>query len=346
MVRFGLGLMTLQRPPGDPTPWSQVYGDTVDLARAAEAAGFDSIWLSEHHFTDDGYLSALFPLLGALSLATERLMLGTSAMLAPLHQPLRLVEDAVAVQLLSRGRLVLGLALGYRDEEFELLGAPRDRRVGRLLDAVELLRAACDPQRPARFDHRGRTVAFEGLALEPRPEVTPPVWLGGWSQNAMRRAARHGDGCILAAGGLDDVTERVRLIEDERRRAGLQGRFGYQLPLFGWIGDGEPPAELTRGMEHLLSRYGEWYSSSSDLEGGRAVGEMVRALQSSPEAIDSIGFVHGDADEWIRALRPYEELFGAGEAHVTIRLTYPGMPAALSREAIERFGRQVVPAFR
>ena len=69
VLRFGLGLITLQRPPGDATPWEDLYRGTVDLAATAERAGFDSIWLSEHHFTDDGYLAALFPLLAAVACA-------------------------------------------------------------------------------------------------------------------------------------------------------------------------------------------------------------------------------------------------------------------------------------
>src|SRR5688500_7445646 len=113
-VRIGLGLFTGQIPPGADRTFRQEYHDVVELARLAETLGFDSVWVSEHHGSSDGYLPSLLPVLAALATATDRMLLGTGVLLVPFHHPLRLAEDAAVVDQLSGGRVVLGLGLGWR----------------------------------------------------------------------------------------------------------------------------------------------------------------------------------------------------------------------------------------
>lgn len=114
---------------------------------AAEAAGAESIWVSEHHFIDDGYLPSLLPLMSAVAAVTERASVGSAVILAPLHDPVRLAEDAAVTDLISRGRTILGLGMGYRAEHVvDVLqrsgtAAPYNehtRRLARLIEAGEL----------------------------------------------------------------------------------------------------------------------------------------------------------------------------------------------------------------
>ena len=121
---IGLGLFTGQQPPGAPRP---PYRDALALARAAEQAGFDAFWVSEHHGLPDGYLPSPLVLLAALATGTETITLGTGLALAPLHHPLRLAEDAAVVDHLSGGRLLLGLGLGYAAHEYTAFGVDTAR---------------------------------------------------------------------------------------------------------------------------------------------------------------------------------------------------------------------------
>src|SRR5262249_5327682 len=141
-MRLGYGLLTAQRHPSDPRPWSALYAETLEYGALAERAGFDSLWTSEHHFVDDGYLAAQLPVLAAIAARTERIRLGTGVLLAPMFDPLRLAEDAATVDLLSGGRLILGLGIGWRAEEFEGFRVPTSSRATRLEGTIEVLRQA------------------------------------------------------------------------------------------------------------------------------------------------------------------------------------------------------------
>jgi len=141
-VQIGIGLFTGQVPPGSKRTFSQEYRETIDLVRLAETVGFDSAWVSEHHGAGDGYMSGLLPTLAALAAVTDRIRLGTGVMLAPFYDPLRLAEDAATVDLISGGRLILGLGLGWREEEFRMFGVPIGERLRRTVETVEILRRA------------------------------------------------------------------------------------------------------------------------------------------------------------------------------------------------------------
>src|SRR5881296_52303 len=136
-VQIGIGLFTAQIPPGSKRTFTQEYREVLDLVRLAETLGFDSAWVSEHHGSGDGYAPSLLPMLAAFAAATSRIKLGTGVLLAPFHNPLRLAEDAAVVDLISGGRLILGLGLAWREEEFRTFGVPMTERVRRTTETIE-----------------------------------------------------------------------------------------------------------------------------------------------------------------------------------------------------------------
>lgn len=145
-LRFGLWY-DFRNPPRwrqDPTG---LYRAIVDQIVRAERLGWDDVWLSEHHFIDDDYTPSMLPLACAIAARTQRIHIGTSVLLLPLHDPLRVAEDAATVDVMSGGRLELGVAGGYRLAEFRGFDVATGSRASRMEEAVPLLRALLSGER-------------------------------------------------------------------------------------------------------------------------------------------------------------------------------------------------------
>jgi probable F420-dependent oxidoreductase len=341
-VRIGLGLFTGQIPAGTDRTFHQEYRDVVELTRLAETLGFDSVWVSEHHGSSDGYLPSLLPVLAGLATATDRLLLGTGVVLTPFHHPLRLAEDAAVVDQLSGGRLILGLGLGWREEEFRMFDVPVGQRVRRTTETVEILRKAFTGR---RFTHDGRLFRFDRVKVTPRPsrEDGPPIYLGGFVEEAVKRAGRLADGYIRSRGGLSSAKEALGWFEHGARDAGRNPEaLGWaQLQnVFVWE-DGDAWQVVRPGVSHQLGVYEGWRAGTDTPEREELVvtapdEETLRKLTPA-----------GDRHEVIRALRPLVDTFAhRNEFHLVVRLHYPGMDLDTAARSIELFGGEVLPALK
>lgn len=328
---LGFGPLTIQRGPGDDRSWPQRYDDALRAAVEAEAAGFDSVWVGEHHLSPDGYLPAVFPFLAALAVRTSRVELGTKVVLAPLHHPLRIAEDAAAVSILSSGRLILGLALGYRPEEFAAFGADRSTRAAALEETVAVCRTAWSGE---PFSHTGPRMSLSAEVIEPAPPPIP-IWLGGRAAAALERTGRIADGFVAPVGPADDLARQLAVVDSVASRAGrpLPGAASSAMVLLG-SASGAPPPSALAGVDALLGAYAAW-------KGDDPTSRIAR-----PEARSRM-LVEGGAAEVAAALL---ELVRAGgtdrDHHVVARLEYPGMTGDEVVDHLRRFARDVAPRLR
>lgn len=217
----------------------------LSVARAAEEAGLDSVWVADHvvyplasktkypygsgetPFTpEEGFLDA-FVTLAAIAGATERIGLGTSVLVMPMREPLQMAKAIATLDVLSGGRVALGVGAGWWLEEFEALGAPFEARGRRMDEQLAILRALW---RDGRLSHSGEFYDFGELVCEPRPAQAggPPVWIGGMGPTGRRRAGRSGHGWH-ALGSHDETL--IAGFADVKRVAREAGRDEGELML-------------------------------------------------------------------------------------------------------------------
>jgi len=207
-MRLGV-YFDLRNPEGWRRPWADHYAQSLEWVEGADAAGADGLWVTEHHFFEDGYLTQPLTFAAAMAARSRRARIGTAVVLAPMHPVLRIAEDAALVDLISGGRLELGLGAGYVRSEFEAFGADRSRR----FDTTD-----------ARIRELGEI--FRAGDLRPPPLQQPiPLWAGYMGRKGARRAGRLGVGLLslsrdLAAPYLSGLEEAGHSV-DLARMGGL-----------------------------------------------------------------------------------------------------------------------------
>lgn len=222
------------------------YGRAIEVdrmlavAQRAEEAGLDSIWVTDHvivptdvdviyreHMLDP---LAVLPWLAAV---TERIQLGTSVMILPYRSPVPVAKLLASVDVLSGGRLIVGAAIGWMEGEFDALGIPFKERVSRTEEALALFRALWTAERPEIQTARHH---LAGLQASPMPlqKPRPPIWIGGSSEGAFRRAAKFGDGWHATSSTPDVFRQGKQAVSRYWREAGRDGEpvWSMRIPLF------------------------------------------------------------------------------------------------------------------
>ena len=268
-------------------------------------------------------------LAAAIAVATRRVQIGTDVLLLPQHHPVRLAEAAATVDLLSNGRLVLGMGLGYRPSEFLAVGLDYHRRGALMDEALEVL-VKCFTEDVFSFD--GRYYQLTDVALTPRPvqQPMPRLVLGGSGERMLRRAARFGCSGLAVTPTPALLARHAELVAEHGGDPTAQRYYGMTM---GWVATTEEAAWQTAEPHATweLEHYNTWFESAG----------MPKIFPNGPRR----DFVIGTPERWITAVDA--QFHGAVLLrcdHLVVELTTSGMAHADVMRGIELFAAEVLPA--
>ena len=314
-----LGLFFDLRNPG---PWARPWPDhiarAIDIVTGAEAAGIDAAWLSEHHQFSDGYLTQPLAFASALAARTSRIRIGTAIMIAPLHHPVHLAEQAALADLISNGRIEVGLGTGYAPHEFALFGQSLERRYGRTDATLAELRRLLD----------------DGI-VTPSPVQRPfPLWAGYQGPQGAARAGKLGVGLL----SLDRTNAAIYAEALEANGHGASSaRIGGVVDL---IVCDDPEATKRRLVPHLAWQRQTYKAARGPAESFEEASAALAAKLDERGELPGLPVV--TADEAIALLRQRTE--GLPVAHVYLWASLAGMPDDMVDRHVELVCSVVRPA--
>lgn len=323
----------------NPAQWrrsdKEIYDAIIDQIAWAETIGYDDVWLTEHHFVDDGHAPSPLIQAAAIAMRTQRIRIGTSVLLLPLYHPVRVAEDGATIDLLSGGRFELGVGIGYRVEEFTGLGIARSERATRANEGLEIIRRLWEGE---TVTFRGKHFNIENARLTPRPlqQPRPPIWVGGFARASARRAARFGDGYI----GTGDISEIYKMYVEELCAAGKDPAAGRLAGGFFWLVVSNDPDrtwhEIAPHVQFQINVYAEWLKKA---------GQELFPPMPNLEALKASGILQVLTPE--AAVKLIADYAAAAPVERFYCWTIPpGYPVCKMDPYLELFATKVIPHFR
>ncbi|HLG12356.1 MAG TPA: LLM class flavin-dependent oxidoreductase [Dehalococcoidia bacterium] len=321
------------------------FENAIEQTILAEQAGFDSAFFVEHHWTRHGILSSTLALLAYIAARTTRIRLGTAVLVIPLHDPVRLVEEASTVDLLSGGRLDLGVGRGFQWLEFDGFGLDIAESRARYDEALEVILKAW---REPKLNHKGRYWRYGDVSVEPKPlqKPHPPVWAGAGNKESAKKVGRLGLRLMLSSGArFESITPMI-----DAYKSGLaegSHAFSSDHVLLSRI---THIAETRARAWEIAGPYYNWFRKTV-AEVSQTPGQPSRfnAAPLTPKLHgpigserDDPGFLFCTPDE---ASRYIEEVAALGVGQVIFQGNWGGIPQDDMVRSLTLVGREVIPRF-
>ena len=343
-MKFGL-LFSQQVPPGSGLSWREPYDDMLTCLPRAEDLGYESCFQVSHHAQKDGLCPAPLIACAGAAAVTKRMRIGTGVLLVPMYAPLKLAEDVAVLDNLSGGRFIFGVAPGYVTKEFEAHGVPREERVGRFEEALDLMTRAWTEE---TFSFDGRYYKVPETQLTPKPAQSPhpPIWYGVSAKSSLRRAAkRHAVQIMSPRHGPEELIDHFKPYEEA---AAAEGWTIPERPIIRSVFIAESHAKAEKIAAPALNYlFTELYGAAS------AAGDRV--LRAADGTVitdkDQVGFdnfknryIIGDPAFAIEQLELYRDAVQPTE--VVCWMHMPGISGSDAMRSVELFAREVIPHFK
>lgn len=343
------GIMNLF-PVADGASDHDVLRDTLDEIQLADELGFDSVWLAEHHFSKYGILGSPLNFGMAVAERTKNITIGTAVLVIPLHDPLRLAEDIAALDVLSGGRVTIGVGRGYAPKEFAGLRIPLDESKGRYKETLEVLRLALSEE---NFSYQGEFFNYDSITTYPRPLTPggPRILQGTVSPENFAERGRTGDSIITSPNftPLGMMKKNFDLYRSAMIDNG-HDISGYDLPFMQQVWCGDSKEGLTQAAQAAMNYYksvGKVIPGSDDaVEQERSYYEAVAKnidLLTLEQTLTH-GGNFGSAQHVIETIEMLGEQLGIN--HYIGWLRIPTLERKDALRSMEEFASKVIPHFR
>ena len=308
--------------------------------RLAEQLGFDNVLVNEHHLVENGYFPACLVVAAGLASGTERIRIGTGVLLLPLYDPLHVAEHGAVLDVISNGRLILGIGQGYRREEFDAFRVALKERPSRLAEGAEVIRRLWTE---SSVTHHGQHFHLDNVRMRPHPQQNPhpPIWVAAKQTKAVELAARVGDAWfadpITPLGVIQSRLGVYRQVLQSLGKDFAQQEFPIMREAYVAESNSRAWEEARDPIMYIYKEYLDW-GHMQDEEGNPIPPGDEKSL-----ALLRQRFMIGDPDSCIQYIEKLRTNLGVN--NIIMRMKFPGLSHNQVMHSIRLFAKEVMPHF-
>lgn len=317
------------------------YRAMLDQMVEAERLGFDHVWLTEHHFTEDAYNPASLSMAAAVAAVTSKIRIGTFILLLPFIHPVRAAEDVILADILSNGRFDLGVGQGYTHDEFNAFKIDRKERAPRLAEGVDLMRKLFTE---SDVTYEGHYTRVENMTLSPKAvqKPHPPIWVGARGPKAIRRAAELG-AHLMTTLGPDPAPLYIETLK-ELGKDPKDYKIAQLRMVYCAENEDQAWAEIQEHLAHVFGYYEAVLKEARDVEGD----ELSMPFNSPEEIRDSVlaegALIVGTPEQVTDKIADFKNNFECTDFILSSH--FAGLDAAKSSHSNALFAKHVMPNFK
>ena len=350
-MKFGM-LYLFESPAGRGE--QQMVTEQIELMQAAEDLGFDSVWPAEHHFSEYGFCASPALSLAAIARTTRRIRLGTGVVVLPFNHPVRVAEDYAMLDLLSDGRIELGVGRGYQPTEFQGYSVDQTKSRGMFDESIEIIQRAWTEE---RFNFEGEHYQLHDVSVRPKPlqKPHPPIWMAALSEETFEKAGRMGFNLLCSpvfGGSLQDSKARLDRYRSALERAGhdpATREIGALVMVYVGKSQEEARKEFADPVLWYFRTFGKYVAPKlgqpaiEGYESYTAIRDLVSVVEWD-QLLEHGAVICGDADYVGERISEIRDAFGI--THLLCWTRLGGMSASSVTKHMERMRDKVIPRLR
>ncbi len=350
-MKFGM-LHLFESPAGRSE--QKMVTEQIALMQAAEDLGFDSVWPAEHHFSEYGFCASPALSLAAIARTTRRIRLGTGVVVLPFNHPVRVAEDYAMLDLLSDGRIELGVGRGYQPTEFQGYSVDQTKSRGMFDESIEIIQRAWTEE---RFDFEGEHYQLHDVSVRPKPlqKPHPPIWMAALSEETFEKAGRLGFNLLCSpvfGGSLQDSRARLDRYRSALERAGhdpATREIGALVMVYAGKSQEEARKDFADPVLWYFRTFGKYVAPKlgqpaiEGYESYTAIRDLVSVVEWD-QLLEHGAVICGDADYVGERILEMRDAFGI--THLLCWTRLGGLSASSITNHMERMRDKVMPRLR